>query len=134
MEPSPEDLLRRLYDRDAEISVLLQRASLLNRHHDYQGTNNLARETEELGSRGALEKSLAVTYGCQEKVSNLKTQASAVGHVPDYVRSTSYACDCIPGVYGESFGKCLVCRTQQQWQPDTPIEVQYSYYVRLQQQ
>lgn len=77
MDPNPEDLLRRLHDRDAEMCALLQRACLLNRrsavvvdldHDDDEGTTPA---TEEIGSRHALEKSLTVLYGCQEKVSSL---------------------------------------------------------------
>lgn len=70
MDPNPEGLLRRLHDRDAEMCVLLQRASLLNRTCTRVIVDDgTGKATEELGSRGALESSLAVVYGCQKEVS-----------------------------------------------------------------
>lgn len=79
MDVNGKDILRRLHDRDKEMCVLFQRACLMNSRtpvrvaadddHDYSDTGTeQAPATEELGSRGALQKSIAVVYGCHEKV------------------------------------------------------------------
>lgn len=89
MDANAEDILRRLHDRDAEMCVLFQRACLMNGRtrrvaaavdHDYYSGTDQAPATEELGSKGALEKRIAVMYGCQEKVGSFIIQKIAVDH------------------------------------------------------
>lgn len=72
MSSSPEALLRRLHDRDAEIGVLLQRAHLLRRMPPPAGgvgDHAFARHGNGgKGSYEALKERLSVVYGCQDKV------------------------------------------------------------------
>lgn len=68
MDASPEAILHRLRDRDAQMCVLLQRTDVLNRVHR-GAISELPPSSEGMGSRDSLKARLAVIYGCQDQVS-----------------------------------------------------------------
>lgn len=68
MDASPEAILQRLRERDAQMCVLLQRTELLNRVHR-GAISELPPSPEGMGSRDSLKARLAVIYGCQDQVS-----------------------------------------------------------------
>ncbi|CBJ32067.1 conserved unknown protein [Ectocarpus siliculosus] len=74
MDASPEAILHRVRERDAQMCVLLQRTELLNRVHR-GAISELPPSPEGMGGRDSLKARLAVIYGCQDQAETVLNEA-----------------------------------------------------------